>query len=146
MVTILFSGKEKNNLTQVNSPIIKIDGTWKLLKGTLIAKGDTTITEYTKNINFIKIINNTHFAFFEHDLDKGKNADAVFACGGGRYSLVGNLYTEHLEYCSSRIWEGSDFNFTIKIKNDTLIQSGIEKIDSAGIDRMNIEEYVRVNN
>ena len=120
-------------------------GTWQLIAGTVIQKNDTTVTDYTKKLSFIKIINNTHFAFLQHDLAKGKDsATASFVAGGGRYTLSDSNYTEHLEYCNDRIWEGNDFTFTITIKNDTLIQRGIEKIDSAGINRINIEKYKRV--
>jgi len=62
----------------------------------------------------------------------------------GGYSLKDISYTEHLEYCSDRNWEGNDFTFTINIKNDTLIQSGVEKVDSAGVNRINIEKYIRM--
>jgi len=119
-------------------------GSWRLLTGTLIEKGDTVVTDYTNNVSFIKIINDNHFAFMHHDLKKGKDSAAVFSSGAGSYSLKDSLYTEHLEYCSAREWEGHDFTFTINIKNDTLTQSGIEKIDSLGINRLNIERYVRV--
>jgi hypothetical protein len=121
-----------------------ITGTWKLLTGTLIEKGDTTVTDYTKNLSFIKIINESHFAFLQHDLSKGKDSAASFVAGGGSYSLKDSLYTEHLEYCSAREWEGTDFNFTITLNNDTLTQSGIEKVENAGVNRINIEKYVRV--
>jgi hypothetical protein len=121
-----------------------IAGTWKLITGTLIEKGDTTVTDYTKNISFIKIINDTHFAFLQHDLKKGKDSAAVFASGGGSYSLKDSVYTEHLEYCSDRVWEGNDFAFVITLKNDTLIQRGVEKVESTGINRLNIEKYIRV--
>ena len=121
-----------------------IAGTWKLLTGTLIERGDTTITDYTKNVSFIKIINDTHFAFIQHDLTKGKDSAAVFAAGGGRYSLNDSLYTEHLEYCSAREWEGHDFPFTIRLAGDTLVQHGVEKIESAGVNRINTEKYIRV--
>ncbi len=123
---------------------LPIEGTWKLLTGTLIEKSDTTITDYTKDKEFIKIINDSHFAFLLHDLSKGKNADSVFSAGGGRYSLNDSSYTEHLEYCNDRQWEGNDFNFTVTINDDTLTQKGIEKIDSIGVNRLNIEKYVRV--
>jgi hypothetical protein len=124
---------------------LPITGTWKLITGTLIEKGDTSVTDYTKNISFIKIINDNHFAFLQHDLDKGKDSlTAVYVSGGGAYSLKDSLYTEHLEYCSDRQWEGNDFNFTITIKNDTLTQKGIEKVESAGVNRENIERYVRL--
>jgi hypothetical protein len=123
---------------------ISIAGTWRLITGMVIEKNDTVRTDYTKNISFIKIINDTHFAFLQHDLNKGKDSVAVFASGGGSYSLSDSLYIEHLEYCSDRNWEGNDFKFTIEIKNDTLIQSGIEKVESAGVNRINIEKYIRV--
>jgi hypothetical protein len=126
----------KNNLP--------INGTWKLLTGTLIEKGDTTVTDYTKDKSFIKIINDTHFAFLMHDLNKGKDSVAEFSSGGGSYSLNSNNYTEHLEYCNDRQWEGNDFSFTVTINNDTLVQQGIEKIDSIGVNRLNIEKYVRL--
>jgi hypothetical protein len=121
-----------------------IQGTWKLLTGTLIEKNDTTITDYTRGKEFIKIINDTHFAFLSHDLNKGKGPDASFSSGGGSYSLKDSLYTERLAYCSDRQWEGNDFQFTITIDNDTLIQQGIEKIDSLGVTRINIEKYLRI--
>ena len=121
-----------------------MQGTWRLLSGTLIEKGDTTVTDYSKNVSFIKIINPTHFSFLQHDLKKGKDSTAVFVAGGGRYSLKDSIYTEHLEYCSAREWEGNDFSFTVTIRNDTLTQSGTEKVAGTGINRVNIERYVRL--
>lgn len=132
------TGKEP--LKQASLPIV---GTWQLISGTLIEKGDTTVTDYTKDQSFIKIINDTHFAFLKHNL-KGKDSAAGYDSGGGRYSLQDSSYTEHLEYCSEREWEGNDFNFTITIKNDTLVQSGIEKVENAGVNRLNIEKYRRL--
>ena len=136
-----------NTKTQGNpeTPAISIQGTWKLLTGTIVEKGDTTITDYTKGKSFIKIINASHFAFLMHDLNKGKDsASTQFSAGGGSYSLTGSSYTEHLEYCSAREWEGHDFTFTVSIKGDTLIQSGIEKVEAEGINRINTEKYIRV--
>ena len=135
------SAVENNETAKAGLPI---EGTWKLLTGTLIEKGDTSVTDYTKGKEFIKIINNTHFAFLNHDLNKGKDSTAEFSSGGGNYSLSDSLYTEHLAYCNDREWEGNDFQFTVSIHNDTLIQQGIEKIDSLGVNRINIEKYVRV--
>lgn len=130
-----------NNQTKEKTTSNPMIGTWKLLKGTLIENGDTTITDYTNNLSFIKIINSTHFAFLQHDLNK--DSTTSFVAGGGRYSLKDSSYTEHLEYCSAREWEGHDFLFTIQIKNDTLTQSGIEKIEGTNVNRMNVEQYVR---
>lgn len=121
-----------------------LQGTWKLISGTLIEKGDTTYTDYTRDLRMIKVINNSHFAFLNHDLSKGKDSISLFAAGGGRYELKGDQYTEHLEYCSDRQWEGNDFTFSVRIQNDTLVQQGTEKIEGTNVDRLNIEKYVRI--
>jgi len=130
--------------SQTKSNKIPLEGTWKLLTGTLIEKGDTTVTDYTHGKEFIKIINDNHFAFLSHDLSKGKNADSLFSAGGGHYTLHDSSYTEHLAYCNDRQWEGNDFSFIVTISNDTLTQKGVEKVDSLGVNRMNIERYLRV--
>jgi hypothetical protein len=145
LITItLLSCDVKTKVEQPNPTALSIAGTWKLLTGTLIEKGDTLVTDYTKDMSFIKIINDSHFAFLHHDLSKGKDSAAIYSSGGGSYSLTDSVYTEHLEYCTAREWEGNDFPFTVTIKNDTLTQSGVEKIESEGINRLNIEKYVRV--
>lgn len=123
---------------------LPITGTWKLISGSLTEKGVTTVTDYTKGLSFIKIINNTHFSFLLHDLSHGSDSSKTFSAGGGRYSLTDSTYTEHLEYCSDRSWEGHDFSFTVTLHNDTLVQRGVERIDSAGINRINVEKYVRM--
>ena len=142
--TILVSCGVKTKNEELKQAPLPIIGTWQLISGTTIEKGDTTVTDYTKNLSFIKIINDTHFAFLKHDLTKGKDSAAAFGAGGGTYSLKDSLYTEHLEYCNAREWEDNDFKFIITINNDTLIQSGIEKVENAGVNRLNIEKYTRL--
>jgi len=124
--------------------VVPIAGTWKLISGTTIEKEDTVFTDYTGDRNMIKIINSTHFSFLDHDLNKGRDSTAVFSAGGGRYTLAGDQYTEYLDYCSHREWEGNKFQFTVTVQNDTLTQSGIEVVESAGVNRLNIEKYTRV--
>lgn len=142
IVVVSCTGRSESENPKLEPVALK--GTWKLISGALIEKGDTTVTYYTKNVSFIKIINDTHFAFLQHDLTRGKDSTVSFSAGGGRYSLKDNLYTEYLEYCNARDWEGNEFNFTVTVRNDTLIQSGIEKVENAGIERLNIEKYFRV--
>ena len=135
-----------NSSTQSEKPAktqLPIEGTWELISGTTIVKEDTMITDYTKTQKMIKIINATHFAFLKHDLTKGKDS-AFYSSGGGSYSLVDNKYTEQLDYCDAREWEGHLFQFTVSVKNDTLIQTGIEKLENLGIDQVIIEKYKRV--
>lgn len=124
---------------------LNLTGTWKLISGATIRGADTTIVDYTQGQSFIKIINQSHFSFFRHDLNKGQDSTAVFSAGAGSYTLVGNTYKEHLEYFSLREWEGHDFEFTVSIEQDTLIQTGVEKIVELGVDQMIVEKYVRLN-
>ncbi|SFW77059.1 hypothetical protein [Chitinophaga sancti] len=114
----------------------RLTGTWRLLSQASIAKGDTTITDYTKDQEMIKIINDTHFAFLKHG--------GAFDAGGGRYTLNGDQYTEHLDYYNNKDWEGGVFNFTISFSGDTLIQKGIEKVEGTGVDHEIIERYIKV--
>ena len=126
-------------------PVIKlpIQGTWHLLSGTTITKTDTVVTDYQKGQRMLKIINDSHFAFLRHDLSKGKDT-AIYDGGGGTYLLNGDQYTENLEYCSARDWEGRTFHFTVSIHHDTLVQTGVESLPDLGVDRTIIEKYVRI--
>ncbi|GAA0879857.1 hypothetical protein GCM10009119_28260 [Algoriphagus jejuensis] len=119
-------------------------GTWKLISGTTIRGNDTTITDYTRNQEFIKIINKTHFSFISHDLNKGQDSTAMFSAGAGKYTLNDDTYIEQLDYFNHRDWEGHQFEFTVSIEQDTLIQTGLEAIPELGVDQTIIEKYVRV--
>ena len=143
IAAILLSCHSSNQQEQPVKTSTPIEGTWQLISGTIIVKNDTTVTDYTKNQKMIKIINATHFAFFKHDLTHGKDS-AIYESGAGKYTLVDNQYTEHLDFCNAREWEGHDFKFTVIIKKDTLLQTGIEKLDNLGVDRFIIEKYIRV--
>lgn len=127
-----------------NNNTINLNGTWQLVSGTTITKGASVFTDYSKNQRMIKIINNSHFAFLKHDLSSPKDSSNHFDAGGGSYTLKGDQYTEHLDYYVDKNWENKAFNFTVSIKNDTLIQKGLEKVESENIDRIIIERYVRV--
>ncbi len=123
---------------------VHLNGSWRLASGATITKGVTETTDYSKNTRMIKIINDSHFAFLKHDLNSPKDSTNHFDAGGGSYTLKGNQYTEHLDYYNDKNWEGKAFNFTLSMSGDTLIQQGLEKVESEGIDRIIIEKYIRV--
>jgi hypothetical protein len=139
----LFSCESKQNTEMPASPVNPMIGTWELVSGTTIQGKDTTFTDYTKTRKFLKIINGTHFAFVGHDLNKGKDSLKFYTSGAGTYTLTDSSYTEHLQFCDDREWEGNDFSFKVQIQNDSLTQTGIEKIEKLGVNRLNIERYVK---
>jgi hypothetical protein len=145
VVTLISAGCGNGTPKIVSASDMRLVGSWKLITGTIIKNGDTTVTDYTNDKSFIKIINATHFSFLLHDLKKGSDsATAAFVAGGGRYELHDSLYTEHLEYCSNRPAEGHDFTFSVSIKNDTLVQQGVEEVKETGVNLYNIEKYARI--
>jgi hypothetical protein len=135
----------QSNKSEDGNSKATLSGTWQLISSKVIEKGDTAVTFAAKDQKMIKMFNDTHFAFFNHDLKKGADsATAAFSGGGGTYTLEGDQYKEHLEFCNFRGWENLDFTFTLTIKNDTLVQQGLEKIDSLNVDHIIIEEYVKL--
>lgn len=135
------SGIENEQTQDKQLPII---GTWKLISGVTVEGKDTTFSDYTENQETIKIINETHFSFLRHDLTKGQDSSTLlFVAGGGKYELNENKYTEHLSYCNYRSWEGHTFEFELILTGDTLIQTGIEKIEKLNVDRIITETYIK---
>ena len=133
--------KEENSKDSTAAP--SIAGTWELVSSKVIAKGDTVLTFPVKGQEMIKIFNENTFAFFKHDLNGGKGEAAIFDSGAGTYELKDGNYSEHLAYCNYRDWENRDFQFKLRMQNDSLIQTGIEKIDSLNINQEIIEIYVK---
>ncbi len=126
IVTTLIScgGNTKRDLSKLSQ--IPIVGTWQLITGTHIEKGDTVVTDTQKKYLSLKSSTILILLFCSMILVKGRILQLPFFTCGGSYSLNDSLYTENLEYCSAREWEGNDFSFQIAIKNDTLIQSGVD--------------------
>lgn len=131
--------KENKQVEQLNNEKHKIVGTWKLFYGEIKEKDSVQIKDLS-NTDFIKIINETHFAFFNQDKETGEN----FYGGGGTYSLDGNDYIERLNYVGVENVRGHEFPFTIEINGDTLIQYGLEEVKEANINRDIIEKYIRI--
>lgn len=144
LIAIIFCScsVNQNKTNQSNLPII---GTWELISATTTEK-DSTFSTFDPKLKMIKIINPDHFSFFQHDLTMGKEPNPKFSAGAGKYTLVNDTYTEYLEYFSNRAWENNKFEFKVSIKNDTLTQQGIEKVEKLGVDRIITEKYKRIKN
>ena len=138
------SAPAKETPVVTNSDIANsLEGTWKLVSATTIKNTDTTVTDFAAGQEMIKVINKSHFAFLRHDTNQGKDT-AIFSAGGGTYTLDGDKYTELLQYCNDRGWEGHTFSFTVSLKEDTLLQTGVEKLEKENVDQFIIEKYLRV--
>jgi PhzF family phenazine biosynthesis protein len=144
---VLSSSCQQAGVAKEKVPTNQIIGTWRLVSDLIITKGDTAVSYPVKGQDdvMIKIYNASHFSFFKHDTKQGKSKNAVFDSGAGTYKLSGTDYSEHLEYCNYRKWENHDFKFQLRIQRDTLVQRGIERIDSLNVNREVIETYVRLN-
>jgi len=139
---LLFACKEKRHQEANNQP--DIQGTWKLISGTITDRKSGKIISYPANFSMIKIINNSHFAFLKHS--KNPKDSTGFDAGGGTYLLKGSAYTEHLQYYNNKNWEGKTFDFKLNLVKDTLIQTGLEKVEKEGVDRVIVEKYVKESN
>jgi hypothetical protein len=135
-------------ITACNAPVkptSPVNGTWRMFAAKMIKGKDTTSTFPVEGQEMIKVLNDTHFAFFKHDLKHGADsAKAVYDSGAGTYTLNGGVYTENLDYCNYREWENKSFTFNLQVKGDTLIQKGIEKIEGLQVNQEIIEMYVRI--
>lgn len=123
-----------------------LSGTYRLLHSMTVRGSDTTyVTVDTSRTEMLKIFNGSHFSFFNHDKAKGADSlNQLYVSGAGTYLLRGNDYTENLDFCNYREWEGKQFHFTLAFKGDTLIQSGEEVIPELGIEQIIRETYVKM--
>ncbi|WP_282124561.1 hypothetical protein [Algibacter mikhailovii] len=131
LVLTIFSCKKQSNT---------IVGTWKMVYAETI-ENDSINIKNLNNTEFIKIINHSHFAFFNQQKDGNEN----FYGGSGTYELNGQNYTETLSFTAVNAIRNHTFPFKVQIKGDSLIQTGLEEVKEAGINRMITEKYIRIN-
>lgn len=135
--------KEIKTQEQVMNPskqnISAIEGTWKMTYAE-IRENDSIQVKDLSATDFIKIINRSHFAFFNQERGTQEN----FTAGAGTYSFDGSKYEENLDFINFVDYRGHTFSFDVEIKGDSLIQQGYEKIEASGVDRYILEKYVRI--
>ena len=142
-IFLLILGCSKNSPSEAipkHSLENSIEGSWKLIYADIKENDSLQIKDLSKT-DFIKIINASHFAFFNQERGSSEN----FMAGGGSYTFNGADYAETLDFINSPDYRGHVFPFKVEIKGDTLIQQGHEKIEAAGLDRYILEKYIRIN-
>ena len=140
LTTLLLTNCTNKSSDKSDALLSPLEGSWKLIYAEIKENDSLKIKDLSKS-SFIKIINADHFAFFNQENNSSNN----FYAGAGTYTLTGNNYVETLNYTSAEGIRGHQFPFTIKIKGDTLIQSGVEEIKHATIHREILEKYLKIN-
>jgi hypothetical protein len=110
---------------------VKIAGVWQSLSQKMDGK------EVLTSGKDVKYITAKHWIWIYLDKEKlvsllGKKTqrDSIsayydaFGAGAGTYTLVGNIYTETVEYNPEPNYIGLSFPFTVKVVGDRLYQSG----------------------
>jgi hypothetical protein len=143
MVFLFLSCDTKNTSYEAPENVVKnsIEGSWKLVYADIRENDSLQIKDLSKT-DFIKILNSSHFAFFNQDQGTSEN----FMAGAGTYTFNGSDYAETLDFINAPDYRGHVFPFKVEIKGDSLIQQGHEKIESAGLDRYILEKYIRIKN
>ena len=132
------SNKAVDKIPEKNSN--KLVGTWKMVYADIKENDSVKVKDLTSS-SFIKIINESHFSFFNQEYNSTDN----FYGGAGTYTLKGDHYVETLSYTSVEAVKNHQFPFTVKFKGDTLIQTGLEEVKAAGINREITEKYIKIN-
>mgnify|MGYP001827430807 CR=1 FL=1 len=141
LVVVILTAQCGEEIKPETSKTNSIEGTWKLTYAE-IRENDSVQVKDLSSTDFIKIINKSHFAFFNQD----RGTDENFTAGAGTYEFDGSNYVENLDFINYLDYRGHSFSFGVEIKADSLIQQGQEKIEESGINRYILEKYVRVKN
>lgn len=132
------------NVACSNKSTKTLNGTWQLVSSEVNANGAITLDKM-EGKKMIKIINATHFAFLNHDLKAGKDStNIVFVAGGGTCTRTDSTYSETLEYCNYRDYEGLKVDFKVQFAHDTLILSGHEVKEDLNVDQYITEKYIKI--
>ena len=67
-------------------------GSWDFVN--FLEQSDSTYSEYPPFYGIMKILTPTHFTWVQYNTE----GDEIFGIGGGPYSIVGDQYTEHIEF------------------------------------------------
>lgn len=141
ITTVVFTSCFNKKTSKVSeNKTNKLIGTWKLVYGEIKENDSIQIRDISKS-DFIKIINKTHFAFF----NQRKGTSESFYGGAGTYVLEESSYVEKLDYIDNVGFRNHTFTFNVEFKGDTLIQSGVEELKELKINRFIVEKYIRIH-
>ncbi len=114
-----------------------IEGTWELISGKYLAPDTTYLFPVTDYHRHILMINRTYYVWIRQDTSR-QEANGY---GGGKYTVEGDNYTEHIEFFFTPNCIGKSVTFTMKVKGDTLVQTGTWPAKRFGIGLYDLELY-----
>lgn len=96
-----------------------LDGAWEIVSGKYVSP-EGRVTEYAApEIRSLKVLNDSRFAFVT------VRADGTFIRGaGGRYTISGNKYSEHLDKASMDGMRGKTYTFEWRLDGDRWYHTG----------------------
>ena len=96
----------------------RLVGTWELVS-TLATRNDSVVMQGgPPGITSMKILNATDYAVIT------RRDGQFMRAGGGRYTLSGNTYTEHVDVASTQYPPNTMATFTIRLDGDTWTTEG----------------------
>ncbi|MCX6333602.1 MAG: hypothetical protein NT092_04770 [Bacteroidia bacterium] len=99
---------------------LSVEGTWQLVS---YKYGSSTsgFIDCPEGFPRLKMINKTHFVWVNYNTESG----SITQSAGGKYTLIGNTYTEFLEFgLGMDQYLKTNPQYTLKIEGDILFQSG----------------------
>jgi len=122
------------------SPVV---GAWKLVSMKFIDSGKlvTTFPCDTLKGSDVKVWTNNYFESIGNFIIP---KDTINNYVGGKYTLIGNHYTEYIEYFAVKSVIGTSTKILLEVKNDTLVQSYPTDENFKLGKSYTIEKYIRV--
>ncbi|PKG37235.1 lipocalin-like domain-containing protein [Psychromonas sp. Urea-02u-13] len=118
-------------------------GQWLLVDAQMTIAGKTEKT-FDVNRKMVKLFTEEHFSFYSKTANRTPYSAAVtdkerlqgsktLDAGGGIYDLHGDIYTEHITYCTYPNYEGKSIPFKISLEKNQLIQEGGYPLRDLGV-------------
>ena len=136
----------------------ELEGVWQLESGKYTNPSET-IEHTASDFMSIKVITGSYWVCLQQEPNRakfdegGSDAEMLAAAksfhgGGGRYSIEGDTYTEHIDFFQNPNWVGESIQFKFEMQGpDRWIQSGtfpLKKMGLAEDDTEFVEVWERI--
>jgi hypothetical protein len=102
-----------------------LEGTWILVKGTIVTPEDTIQLPATEDAVHMKIIGKTHFATIWQD----PNVEGYEGFNGGTYTYENGIYTENIQFNIENGSIGWSIRFKVTLEKNRFF---MESVDDEG--------------